>query len=453
MTHPEYIALVEQANRHSRLYYEESRPEISDQDFDAIIASIEAYEAANPACVAPQSPTRRVGDCVGGRRAVPHLTPMLSLQKAHAAAEVVEWGARAEKACGPLAYRVEWKLDGISCSLVYADGRLVSAATRGDGLRGCDIAAHAAAMQGVPGAIAAQGRVEVRGEIVCPKGLHASLGYADERTAASAICSASYSPAAQSLLFVAWEALLPGRAVSFAEGAEWLAANGFTPVGGCSVTLGGIASAIDRCAEMRSAMPWPADGLVVKIDDRAAYESMGATAHHPKGSVAYKFADARCLAQVRSIEVKVGKSGRRTPVATIYPVTLGGRVITKVSLCSEKSMAALGVEEGSRVLLALRHGVTPKILSLAPGVTAPEPASEPASEPAPLAPAPPQAAPSEPVPDADSDSPKAPLWASIAAAFIMLAACAAVFVVGAGMAVFFLPLLGGAFKKELFRVA
>ncbi len=361
MTNPSYVELVNEARYHSHLYYNLSRPGISDAQFDALVSRIAAYERRHPSEILPDSPTQSVGiDLASGMRSVPHRTPMLSQQKAHDIAEILAFASKASAS----EMLVEWKLDGISLSLVYIDGALVSAATRGNGSCGQPVLGHAMHMQGVPATIARKGRVEVRGEVVCPKGEHAPLGYADERTAASAICNTpSYQSLASSLVFVAWECLAPGIA-SFADGRAELSALGFTVSPARIATPSTIASIIAGFEPERASLPWAVDGLVIKVNDRALFDSLGSTSHHPKGSIAYKFAAAGAVTTVRTIEMSVGRTGRRTPVAHIDPVEINGRTIAKVNLYTEKTMTALGVAPGAQVRVILQNDVTPKIAAV-----------------------------------------------------------------------------------------
>lgn len=365
MTQQEYISLVNEANKHSYLYYVESNPAISDAEFDAMLVEIDKYEQAHPEHILPDSPTQCVGSDINGngRRLIAHRSPMLSQDKAHNIDEIKDFVASVEKVLGytPV-MRVEWKLDGVSCSIVYIDGRLVSASTRGDGNKGQDITDHVMAMASVPNVISQSGRVEVRGEVVCPKGQHVALGYKDERTAASAILNASYGDSAKALVFVPWEVL--GDSYNTFSDVSKLAVEFSNVVAGYTVNgLQAIEETISRLSANHPA-DYPVDGLVVKIDNRREFSKMGANQHHPKGSIAYKFEAATAITTVRSIEIKVAKSGRRTPVAHLVPVVILGRDVKKVNLFSEKTMNDLGVVAGSRVRVELRHDVNPKIVEV-----------------------------------------------------------------------------------------
>ena len=198
MTQKEYITTVDRAKQLSYEYYVLAQPTVSDAQFDALVSEIEQAESEHPEWTLPDSPTQQVGSDLqdNGRRLVRHRTRMLSCQKAQTQEAVTKWLNSTDKklwkpGCvhSGVQYVLEWKLDGISCSLVYQDGVLVSAATRGDKDKGQDLLAHVMMMPSVPQQILEMGRVEVRGEIVCPKANLAALGYKDCRTAAAALCN------------------------------------------------------------------------------------------------------------------------------------------------------------------------------------------------------------------------------------------------------------------------
>ena len=174
MTQQEYTALVDRAKQLSYEYYVLAAPSVSDAQFDALVSEIEQAESEHPEWTLADSPTQQVGSDLqdNGRRLVRHRTRMLSCQKAQTQEAVTKWMMQTEKKLkkmNDLHYVLEWKLDGISCSLVYQDGRLISAATRGDKDCGQDLLAHVMRMPSVPQHIDMEGRVEVRGEVVCPK--------------------------------------------------------------------------------------------------------------------------------------------------------------------------------------------------------------------------------------------------------------------------------------------
>lgn len=368
MTQQEYTALVDRCKQLSYEYYVLAQPTVSDAQFDALVSEIEQAEAEHPEWTLADSPTQMVGSDVdpkSGRRLIRHRTRMLSCDKAKSQEELMKWIASREKKLkkqGDVHYVLEWKLDGISCSLVYQDGQLVSAATRGDKDRGQDLLAHVMMMPSVPQQILEMGRVEVRGEIVCPKANLAALGYKDCRTAAAALCNQMVpSQDMKRLEFVAWQFDTTDGIGTEGVGIDLAANQGFKTSGYRGCWSEDVLSRIDEFAARREALEWPTDGVVIKIDCRPLAASLGCTEHHPKGWVAYKFSAQKTVTKVIGIEISIGATGRRTPVAHLEPVMILGREVKSVSLGSENNMKKLGVTEGCQVEVGLSNDVTPKI--------------------------------------------------------------------------------------------
>lgn len=372
MNKQQYIESVNAAKQHSYNYYVKSQPTISDAEFDRLVDAIEQTEAEHPDWTLPDSPTQQVGSDLSGsgRRTILHRTPMLSCQKAQTADKVTAWLQKLTKKLGYTPdVMLSWKADGISCSLVYQDGQLIEASTRGDGPTGQDLMAHVALMATVPQTIHGEGRIEVRGEIVCPKaslhGLTDRNGkqYADCRSAASSLCNQD-TPSADvaRLEFWAWDVI---DACSQTVAAMSVVKYGFDRI--CLFHLLEADDNIDietllrnKAAE-RNALPIPVDGIVIRINSNRVFQAQGFTDHHPKGSIAYKFPAQTTTSVVRRIEITVGATGRRTPVAWFDPVTILGRTVEKASLGSEAKMHELGLTEGATVEVGLSNDVIPKI--------------------------------------------------------------------------------------------
>lgn len=386
MTKQEYIESVNAAKQHSYEYYVLSRPTISDAEFDELVDAIEQAESEHPEWTLADSPTQCVGSDLSGngKRLVRHRTPMLSCQKAQTTEAVEKWIAAAEKklnkmhnTTGGWNFAVMWKYDGISCSLVYQDGVLISAATRGDGKDGSDLMEHVKVMASVPKVLgphrfSLKGRIEVRGEIVMPKANLAKCSdtYADCRSAASGICGKNYVTGDTRLLeFLPWAAYID-PAISWQS--KWLNYPwhkmdfvheiGFydTPVYNCHA-FESVKKQIESMTIERDALTVPVDGLVIRVCIDEDFYAFGYTEHHPKGRIAYKFPPAKTTTTVRRIEITVGATGRRTPVCWFEPVTIGARLVEKASLGSEDTMRKLGVYEGCKVEVGLSNDVTPKV--------------------------------------------------------------------------------------------
>ena len=367
MTKQEYTALVDRAKQLSYEYYVLAQPTVSDQEFDALVADIEQAEQLHPEWTLADSPTQQVGSdlSANGRRLIRHRTPMLSCQKAQTQEAVTKWMTQTEKRLkkvNDLHYVLEWKLDGISCSLVYQDGRLISAATRGDKNCGQDLLAHVMLMPSVPQRINMAGRVEVRGEIVCPKRNLAALGYKDCRTASASLCNQQQPSRDMALLeFAAWQFDTADGIGTESVSMDLAVDQGFKTSGYRGCWGEDVLTRLDEFEARREAFEWPTDGVVIKIDTRPLAQSLGATEHHPKGSIAYKFAAAKTVTRVVSIEISIGATGRRTPVCYLEPVTLLGREVKQAAIGSEAKMQQLGVKEGCLVEVGLSNDVKPYI--------------------------------------------------------------------------------------------
>lgn len=387
MTQQEYWNAVGMSKYYSHMYYVKSNPVISDAEFDALVAKIEQAEMAHPDWTLPDSPTQKVGSDLSdnGRRRIAHRTPMLSCQKAQTVEAVDKWLVKIRpnirRDLGR--FLLMWKYDGISCSLVYQDGKLIEASTRGeDGLIGQDILDHVRMMQNVPQQLEAtndfmrksnalKGRVEVRGEVVCKKANLKLMRnqYKDCRSAASSLCNMMEPDSDCELLqFCVWDVIADrwnyGPEANI--GLDMAKASGFKDVYYVTNDLEDgyhFGDVLQRYfdAEKRETLEFPTDGVVIRVNHRGDFKDLGATAHHPKGSIAYKFAAAKTVSRVTRIEVTVGKTGRRTPVVHFEPVMILGREVKKASLGSERMLEEMGVKRGDMVEVGLANDVRPTI--------------------------------------------------------------------------------------------
>ena len=386
-SHSEYIGLVNKAKKASYEYYVMSNSSLLDADFDLLVDTIASIEDEHPDWTLPDSPTQKVGSDLSdnGRRRIAHRTPMLSCQKAQTVEAVDKWLVKIRpnirRDLGR--FLLMWKYDGISCSLVYQDGKLIEASTRGeDGLIGQDILDHVRMMQNVPQQLEAtndfmrksnalKGRVEVRGEVVCKKANLKLMRnqYKDCRSAASSLCNMMEpDPDCELLQFCVWDVIADrwnyGPEANI--GLDMAKASGFKDVYYVTNDLEDgyhFGDVLQRYfdAEKREALEFPTDGVVIRVNHRGDFKDLGATAHHPKGSIAYKFAAAKTVSRVTRIEVTVGKTGRRTPVVHFEPVMILGREVKKASLGSERMLEKMGVKRGDMVEVGLANDVRPTI--------------------------------------------------------------------------------------------
>ena len=388
MTQQDYLWKVDRAKRLSFEYYVLNRPSVSDEVFDGLVAQIEQAEQEHPEWTVADSPTQQVGSDLNGngRRTIRHRTPMLSCQKAQTdnkstnREKLEKWLKATEKAIGhkDFNYCLEWKFDGISCSLVYLNGDLISAATRGDHFKGQDITEHVMQMTSVPHVLKRgttyHDRVEVRGEVVCFKSTLPVLSdqdgkmYKDCRSAAAGLTNqAIVDPQCACLKFIPWELDAPLFSCnnSHSESLKLADFHNFTYGLNAQVVPAAdhnqLFDMIEKMEACRDNQPFPVDGIVIKVDDKQLSASLGATEHHPKGSIAYKFAAAKTVSRVTRIEVTVGKTGRRTPVVHFEPVMILGREVKKASLGSERMLEEMGVKRGDMVEVGLANDVRPTI--------------------------------------------------------------------------------------------
>ena len=388
MTQQDYLWKVDRAKRLSFEYYVLNRPSVSDEVFDGLVAQIEQAEQEHPEWTVADSPTQQVGSDLNGngRRTIRHRTPMLSCQKAQTdnkstnREKLEKWLKATEKAIGhkDFNYCLEWKFDGISCSLVYLNGDLISAATRGDHFKGQDITEHVMQMTSVPHVLKRgttyHDRVEVRGEVVCFKSTLPVLSdqdgkmYKDCRSAAAGLTNqAIVDPQCACLKFIPWELDAPLFSCnnSHSESLKLADFHNFTYGFNAQVVPAAdhnqLFDMIEKMEACRDNQPFPVDGIVIKVDDKQLSASLGATEHHPKGSIAYKFAAAKTVSRVTRIEVTVGKTGRRTPVVHFEPMMILGREVKKASLGSERMLEEMGVKRGDMVEVGLANDVRPTI--------------------------------------------------------------------------------------------
>ena len=379
--------LREQINRHNHLYYAEDRPEVSDAEYDRLWRELVALEQAHPELVTPDSPTQRPG----GRPAetfapVEHMVAMLSLDNAMTVEELQEFEARIRRAVPGLspAYVCEPKIDGLGVALLYERGRFVRGATRGDGRIGEDISQNLRTIKSIPatlsGPLKGARKLEVRGEVYMPREAFARLNagleeagqpvFANPRNAAAGAVRqkdpavTASRPLAIFLYHVS--VLEPPGFRSQWERLEALRQSGF-PVNPRSQRAGTLDEVVAYCRTLeaaRDALGYDADGVVVKVDDLEHQRRLGATAHHPRWAIAYKFTARQATTRVLGITINVGKSGALTPTAQLEPVELAGVTVSNVSLHNEDEVRRKDVRVGDTVLIERAGDVIPYLVQV-----------------------------------------------------------------------------------------
>lgn len=385
MTPAERIdALRREIRRHDELYYIHARPEISDQQFDALMRELQGLEAAHPDLVTPESPTQRVGGRASDAFAtVAHAAPMLSLDNAYDEAELRAFDERVRKGLtseAAVGYVAELKIDGLSIALTYDDGRLVRGATRGDGTAGEDVTANVRTIRAIALQLAGgpAGRIEVRGEVYLPRAAFERTNrereaagealFANPRnTAAGAMRNldpghvATRGLRAWTYQLVADPAAVPATHAALLEA---LAGWGL-PVEPHWRHCAGIEAVWAFCqewAEARKALPFDTDGVVVKVDDLAERERLGTTSKFPRWAIAFKFPAERVTTVLREIRVNVGRTGAATPYAVLEPVFVAGSTISMATLHNADDLARKDIREGDTVEIEKAGDVIPRVV-------------------------------------------------------------------------------------------
>jgi len=381
--------LAEELTRHNYRYYVLDDPEIADSEYDRLMQELRELEERWPELVAPDSPTHRVGaPPLHKFTPVPHTVPMLSLDNAFSGDDVREFEARIRrilKTKDPLSYVVEPKMDGVAVELIYRNGFLTQAATRGDGFTGEDITANVRTIRTLPlrlkglEAAEAPSLLEVRGEIFIHHDAFEQLNR--KRTAAQLPPFANPRNAAAGSLrqldstitarrplniFCYGIGILQGddQPASQSELLERFRTLGL-PVNPLIQSCASIEEALDvyRSLEARrDGLPYDIDGMVIKVDDFALQERLGVTSRSPRWAIAYKFKAVQATTQLEAIEVQVGRTGTLTPVAHLTPVTVGGVVVSRATLHNQDEIDRKDVRIGDRVLVQRAGDVIPEVV-------------------------------------------------------------------------------------------
>ncbi len=381
----EVARLREEVRRHDHLYYVAGEPAISDYEYDRLYRRLVELEEKYPALVTPDSPTQRVGGTprAEGFAPVPHEPPMLSLDNAYAEDEVREWDERVRKALDgeAVAYMCEAKIDGVAIALAYDDGVLVRGSTRGDGSRGDDITNNLRTVHDIPLKLTdgPPGRLEVRGEVYITRDGLAELNrrrdaegkplFANPRNAAAGSLKlldageVARRPLRAWLYYVITEEVdITTQEQALAHLERW----GFrvNPTRRRGETLDEVFAFYAEVAATRATLPYNIDGVVLKVDDLAAQEKLGATAKAPRWALAYKFAAERATTVVKDIEWSVGRAGSLTPVANLEPVLLAGTTVQRAGLFNPERVAELDVRAGDRVVVEKAGDIIPTIVEV-----------------------------------------------------------------------------------------
>ena len=373
---------------HEERYYVLDDPEISDAEFDGLMRELQAIEEAHPDLVTPDSPTRRVGGRpVDAFETVEHAAPMLSLDNAYSDDEVRAFDERVRKGLAAaglgqteVAYVGDLKIDGLSISLTYENGQLVRGVTRGDGTRGEDVTSNVRTIRAVPLSLppGVPARVEVRGEVYLPRSAFDRINreredqdeplFANPRNAAAGTMRNLDPTEVARRGLACWVyQLVEGRGNMITEHAnalermrEW--GLPVEPHWRRVVGVNGVLAYCREWADKRRTLQFDTDGVVIKLDDLAAREMLGATSKFPRWAIAFKFPAEQATTRLLRIDVNVGRTGAVTPYAVLEPVRLSGSTIEFATLHNEQEIARRDIRPGDMVLVEKGGEVIPKVV-------------------------------------------------------------------------------------------
>ncbi len=375
----------EKISRHDHLYYVQAKPEISDQEYDKLYRELLDLEKRFPDLVSPDSPSQRVGsEITGGFQTVRHRAPMLSLDNTFNENEVLEWDDRLQKLIGTMEHNfmVEPKIDGVSLSLIYENGKLVRGVTRGDGESGEDITTNVRTIRSIPLKLRAPFPkfFDVRGEVYMNKKefakhnadmeKHAQETFANPRNAAAGSLRQKNPAiaAVRPLRFMV-------HSFGVAEGLSWTTHYDFLKA--CTAMGLPVSEMVQRCDNVmdsmrhcrmlereRDSLLFDIDGAVLKVNSFDLRTKAGFTARSPRWAVAYKFAAQQTDTEVTNIVASVGRLGTITPVARLKPVSVGGVTVSNATLHNFDEIKRLGIKIGDHVVIQRAGDVIPQVVKV-----------------------------------------------------------------------------------------
>jgi DNA ligase (NAD+) len=379
--------LERELHRHNHLYYVESKPEISDYDFDMLLKELETLEAQNPELASANSPTKRVGgDITKKFPTVVHQFPMLSLSNSYSEEEIKDWEQRVKKMAGDeIEYVCELKYDGVAIGIRYENGQLVQAVTRGDGTQGEDVTANVRTVKSVP--LVVHGdfpeSFEIRGEIFMPQAAFEKLNVQRERdgeplfanprnTASGTLKMQDSAVVAQRDLdcylygLYSNSYLADGHFQAVQLAGQWgfkvpKPENRFIEL---HKSVDGVMDFIHYWDKKRVELPFDIDGVVIKVNLYKHQQNLGFTAKSPRWAVAYKFKAERVQTTLLSVDFQVGRTGAVTPVANLEPVQLGGTTVKRASLHNADQIEKYDLYINDKVYIEKGGEIIPKIVDV-----------------------------------------------------------------------------------------
>jgi len=375
--------LRSEIDHHRYRYHVLDDPEVADAEYDELMGELREFEGRFPELQTPDSPTVTVGGSPADLFApVAHRAPMLSLDNTFSFEELDAWAARVERVVGDEArYACELKIDGVACALTYERGRLVRAATRGDGRIGEDITSNVRTVAGIPRTLAvdvAPDLIEIRGEVYFPVSAFEELNrqllerggraFANPRNAAAGSLRQKDAKITASRPLRLWV-----HSFGYADGVsfdshlgflDWAAKAGLpvAPTTEARESIEGVKAFLKHWEANRHSVDWEIDGIVIKVDQSDLRRELGATSHAPRWAIAYKFPPEERTALLERIDVHTGRTGKVTPFAVLEPVFVGGVTITNATLHNEDEVRRKDVRRGDTVIVRRAGDVIPEIV-------------------------------------------------------------------------------------------
>jgi len=378
--------LREEIRKHDHLYYVEAGPEISDREYDRLMEELKGLEEAHPELATPDSPTKRVGgEPLEGFVTVKHAVPMLSIANTYGEEDLLRFDERVRKGLAGTSFRyfADPKVDGVAVSLRYEEGKFVLATTRGNGFKGDDITRNARTIRSIPLKLRGRGWpgvLEVRGEVYWPRAAFDEFNakradegrevFANSRNGAAGTLK-QLDPrivARRRLAFVAHgqgEVSKPlGK--TGAEAMERLASWGIpsNPHARICPDIQATLEAVRDWEGRREEADYDTDGMVVKVDELASRDRLGAVEKYPKWCIAYKYRPDRRPTRLLSVEFQVGQGGNLTPVAILDPLLLAGTTVSRASLHNAFRLHRLDVRAGDTVFVEKAGEIIPQVVSV-----------------------------------------------------------------------------------------
>jgi len=377
--------LVNLINHHNELYYQKSKPEISDYEFDQLLAELIQLEKENPELRQPDSPTQRVGGTITKEfPTVVHKYAMLSLSNTYSKEELQEFDARVAKGLdgAPYEYFCELKFDGVSISLIYENGLLARAVTRGDGVRGDDVTPNIKTIRSIPLKVSSPDAplsFEVRGEVFLSKEMFGKINkeredigeelYANARNTASGTVKMQDSAEVARRKLDCYAYYLLGDESGLethAEAIRKLEAWGFnvSPTYSKCRNIEEVLNYIASWEKKRLDLPLDTDGVVIKVNSLAQQAELGFTAKSPRWAIAYKYKAESVSTKLNGITYQVGRTGAITPVAELQPVFLAGTTVKRASLHNANEIVRLDLRVGDYVFVEKGGEIIPKVTAI-----------------------------------------------------------------------------------------